>query len=131
MKADVSRFVFDPSGLRLDREKDYVAKIPSGLVSRQKLFEALKLELRLPDYFGYNWNALDECLRDLSWIKQHRVVLLHEDLPQLDAKEISIYLSVLSSGVKDWKVGEDHELVVAFPKDARKAISDIIQRGEN
>lgn len=29
-----------------------------------ELFDALASALELPDYFGRNWDALDECLRD-------------------------------------------------------------------
>jgi RNAse (barnase) inhibitor barstar len=29
-----------------------------------ELFDALTAALALPDYFGRNWDALDECLRD-------------------------------------------------------------------
>jgi RNAse (barnase) inhibitor barstar len=29
-----------------------------------ELFDALASALALPDYFGRNWDALDECLRD-------------------------------------------------------------------
>lgn len=29
-----------------------------------ELFDALAAALHLPDYFGRNWDALDECLRD-------------------------------------------------------------------
>ena len=130
MKPDVSTFVFDFSRLRLDPEKDFIAKIPSGLSDKGRLFVALERELRFP-YFGHNWDALQDCLRDLSWIKQHRVVLWHDDLPQLDASDMQQYIDVLSSCVRDWKVGEDHQLIVAFPEGMRKTIDDIIQGTEN
>ncbi|MEU2392096.1 barstar family protein [Streptomyces sp. NPDC007369] len=33
--------------------------------------------LRLPDYFGWNWNALYDCLRDLNWLPaDHRVLVI-------------------------------------------------------
>ncbi|THA81764.1 hypothetical protein E6U81_23225 [Streptomyces sp. A0592] len=33
--------------------------------------------LRLPDHFGWNWNALSDCLRDLHWLPaDHRVLIV-------------------------------------------------------
>ncbi|MGW7440641.1 barstar family protein [Streptomyces sp. NPDC054849] len=34
--------------------------------------------LRLPDYFGWNWNALSDCLRDLKWLSSDHCVLIVE-----------------------------------------------------
>ncbi|WEO94958.1 barstar family protein [Streptomyces sp. FXJ1.172] len=35
--------------------------------------------LRLPDYFGWNWNALRDCLRDLHWITATRFLVVIDD----------------------------------------------------
>ncbi|MFD7323104.1 barstar family protein [Streptomyces sp. NPDC059875] len=32
--------------------------------------------LRLPDYFGWNWNALHDCLSDLKWITAGKCILI-------------------------------------------------------
>ncbi|WP_404962080.1 barstar family protein [Streptomyces sp. 147326] len=34
--------------------------------------------LRLPDCFGWNWNALYDCLRDLAWLPADQYVLIVE-----------------------------------------------------
>lgn len=36
-----------------------------GIRTPERLFDELSRSLDLPDYFGRNWDALDECLRDL------------------------------------------------------------------
>ena len=69
----------------------------------------------MPEYFAANWDAFDECLRDLSWISEHRLVLYHRAVPlEASLKDRKIYVDVLASAVRDWKPGEAHELVVAF-----------------
>jgi Barstar (barnase inhibitor) len=33
-----------------------------------ELMDALAVGFSFPDYFGRNWDAVEECLRDLSWL---------------------------------------------------------------
>ena len=37
------------------------------LTDKDRLLTALGRVLDFPDYYGNNWDALDECLADLSW----------------------------------------------------------------
>jgi hypothetical protein len=106
-------------------QEAFVAHIPSGLRNRNALFKALSEELGFPDYFGNNWDALSECLRDLSWIHSHRVAIIHATLPALNKPDLLTYLKVLADCVQDWKPGEEHQLVVVFPQHCRDAIHDL------
>lgn len=42
----------------------------TGVRSKKGLFEALATHLKLPKYFGHNWDALADCLMDDSWAKR-------------------------------------------------------------
>jgi len=106
----------------------HVARIPSGIDGKTALFRALVPELALPDYFGANWDALEECLRDLSWIEKKTVALVHEDLPSLPGKDLLTYLSVLSEAVNDWKDGDAHALAVVFPPAAEKRVAALARQ---
>jgi hypothetical protein len=94
---------------------DHVAEVPSGLASKQSLLEALDDGLELPDYFGFNWDALDECVRDFDWIESRRIVLRHADLPAIPSDELRIYLEILADAVKSWGSDDQHSLTVVFP----------------
>jgi RNAse (barnase) inhibitor barstar len=113
--ADLSQFSFNVVTFTLDPEEDFITRVPAGLNSRELLFESLCRELQLPSYFGNNWDALSECVRDFHWIRNRRVVILHEDWPALDAKAIANYLDILLCAVKFWKSDKSHEFIVAFP----------------
>lgn len=39
----------------------------TGLRDKRALLDRCAVEFALPAYFGHNWDALQDCLRDLSW----------------------------------------------------------------
>ncbi|UQI43739.1 barstar family protein [Streptomyces sp. HU2014] len=43
------------------------------------VFEQFWNQFRFPDYFGWNWPALSDCLRDLQWIKADRYLVVIEN----------------------------------------------------
>lgn len=55
-----------------------VAELDGGsLATDAELLGAVARALRFPDYFGVNWDALDECLRDLGdWLPAAGYVLV-------------------------------------------------------
>ena len=70
--------------------------IPRGIASQRQLFEVYADKLKFPGYFGYNWNAFDECINDLSWLNRERIDIYHEDrLENLPRQDREIYLELL------------------------------------
>lgn len=47
------------------------------------LLDALAQAMQFPEYFGRNWDALDECLRDMSWLPAKGYVLFLHDARRL------------------------------------------------
>jgi RNAse (barnase) inhibitor barstar len=75
-----------------------VVWIPGTVRSKEKLFGLLSQALRFPNYFGSNWDALEECLRDLSWLPEYAsIMLVHEGLPFGAGENRQIYLEILQS----------------------------------
>jgi hypothetical protein len=105
---------------------DYVADIPAGLTSTQSLLQVLYNALELPGYFGFNWNALSDCLRDFHWLKQHRVVLRHADLPAIPVTDLRTYVEVLTEAEGSWCPGEEHSLRVVFPTATQKDVARLM-----
>jgi RNAse (barnase) inhibitor barstar len=83
--------------------------------SVEDLFNELYNKLPLPSYFGYNWNALDECLSDLHWIKEKRLIILHEEKLNIPQSDLDVYLDVLKVAVENWTNNNIHELIVFIP----------------
>lgn len=61
---------------------------------------AIAAALAFPDWFGQNWDALEDCLQDLSWRKAAgRVLLLEGAVP---GDELGILVDVLRSSAEFW-----------------------------
>lgn len=102
-------------------------RIPAGIETKKQLLDALDANLGFPEHFGGNWDALWDCICDLSWIEPVQVVIIHEDLPMItDRPSLKKYLSMLLDAVAAWKRRREHELVVVFPEQAEAAIRELL-----
>jgi hypothetical protein len=72
---------FYPSGSSPSASESYVARVPQGITDKEKLLKCIAAGLNFPDYFGCNWDALDECLADLSWLQTRKLYIWHDDIP--------------------------------------------------
>jgi hypothetical protein len=98
-----------------------VVRLSERIRRKHELLGLLRKQLRFPGYFGGNWDALHDCLRDLSWLKEvPRVVLLHESWPfAADSRQRAIWIELLQSLTQDPPPGTPVVLVVAPPLPTR------------
>lgn len=131
-------FEYADSPQSIHEQEGFVLRVPTGICLKADLISALASAGRFPDYFGGNWDALLDCLRDLSWIGNRKVVILHSDVPLSDSpSECRTYLEILQTALADWsgtgRLGAtepppewpyvEHELRIVFPTEARAAIA--------
>jgi hypothetical protein len=113
---------FDFSGAPVPTDA-LVVTIPAGIRRKRALLGILARELYFPGYFGWNWDALSDCLRDFHWLTPRTVVLQHRDVPFAPGTPMrATYLEILREAAASWKEGETHRLIVTFPTSARAEV---------
>ncbi len=73
------------------------------------LFAEFARVLDFPDYFGHNWDALEECLADLEWLPARGYVLLLTEAEQVlpdDEEDYATFLEVMSDAGEAWGSGQ-------------------------
>jgi len=106
------------------------ARVPQGMNGKLPLIESLRSALSFPDYCGSNWDALEECIRDLSWLPAGTVVLVHQDLPLRNhPAALRTYLSILHDAVAKWRDATERQFVVVFPADAKDLVKQALAHG--
>lgn len=121
-------FFFGPPGT-LPGDTAFVADLTASIRSKQKLLRTLADELRLPDYFGHNWDALEECLRDLSWLPEGNVQIRHRDIPlSPGSQDQRSYLHVLQSVAAFWAKSGSRLLVCQFPAEVQGEVLSQLAR---
>ncbi len=102
------------------RRPESTIKLPAGfhLVllrgSKCKTVSALLAEFAkafdFPEYFGHNWDALEECLTDLEWLPAKGYVVLLSDaelvLTKAEADEWATLVEVLNDAGEAWGTGQ-------------------------
>lgn len=90
--------------------------------NKEELLRRLAVSLQLPATFGYNWDALADCLRDFGWMPAWGYVLLFEhadELRQSAEVDYDILLGILDDAAT---FGSDHDMpwfaFIALPDSA-------------
>ena len=103
-----------PSGLYRSRHPEaivdaararglFVARVALGRgADKAQLLAKLAAALQFPDWFGHNWDALEECLTDLDWIAAPGVCMVVEGTHWLDARELDAFCEVLTHVAAAW-----------------------------
>jgi RNAse (barnase) inhibitor barstar len=101
-----------------------VARITSEIAGKRQLLESLSRQLSFPEYFGQNWDALEESLQDLLPNQGRAIALIHEAIPaQLSPTELKIYLEVLQRVMTQRKKEGEPSLRVFFHNNDRARVT--------
>jgi RNAse (barnase) inhibitor barstar len=113
-----------------DQPKNAVVlvRVAENVTSKKVLFATFARSLNFPDYFGGNWDAFEECLRDLSWLPSGLVLVKHVDVPLInDIQDVKIYLAILRDAADRWSKSGDHQLSIVFASQCRDQLSWLLR----
>ena len=71
-----------------------------GAAGKEQVLERIAASLAFPQWFGANWDALEDCLTDLSWREARGHVLLIEG--SMPGDVLGILIDVLASSAEFW-----------------------------
>jgi len=75
----------------------------SKISSKTDLLETIGKALSFPDYYGRNWDALSECLRDFDEGKGWLIIFDHADtLLALPRQDLTTLEAILSDAANFW-----------------------------
>jgi len=89
-------------------ERSLAVRVVRGnkMLRRDCLFNEFSAAYQFPDYFGENWDALEECLADIEWLPAKGYVLFvantTEVLSQEQNEQFEIFAKVLSRTCEEW-----------------------------
>ncbi len=108
---------------RIDGKGMLVVEVPAGISDKKDLFDFYAKEFRFPDWFGRNWDALFDCMKDITMQSYARIMIRHKDVPFADASndreaylKVLLFVEVLHNG----------GLVVAFPDETLCEVDDML-----
>jgi len=138
--ADRLRDASSSGSYRVDAEDDVVstarsvgvvaARVPlEGAGTKPELLRRLAGALGFPDWFGANWDALEDCLTDLSWRPAEGYLVLLEGvsaLEDLGSEDKEMFLDILRASARFW-AGQGTPFFAVFVDPGRQlALPDLL-----
>lgn len=78
----------------------------SKVTDKEGFLDAIGKALSFPDWFGHNWDALADCLTDLSWMPADGYVIVLDNADAFAAAspaDFATALSILQDAADSWR----------------------------
>ena len=99
----------------------------SAARDKDGLLKAMASCLAFPGWFGGNWDALEDCLADLSWLGSSGHVLLIQEFQGIGGDDLGILADVLASSAEAWAARGRPFFAVFVDPSRRLAWPDLFQ----
>lgn len=98
-----------------------------GAAGKPALLRSIAASLGFPDWFGDNWDALEDCLTDLSWREADGHVLAVEGFQFLPAGDLGVLIDVLIAAAEFWPHRGKPFFAVFIDPERRLLVADLYQ----
>ena len=128
MRVPVIIFGDGPSDVALG--DSVVVEMPVAGTTKDGFLADVRDVLKLPGYYGENWDALHECLSLVDPYPCRFLILWHAALPEWQERDVIIYLAILvSARHRQREIGADRcELVFAFSSRLKNRVISLIAK---
>jgi len=92
-----------------------------GAATKAELLQRMAQALKFPDWFGGNWDALEDCLTEVHGY------LLFSDYQAVAADDLGVLLDVLASIAEYWAEQGEPFFAVFVDPDGRLGIDDLFR----
>lgn len=85
---------------------DYTSINLKQILDKSSFLKTVAAALKFPSYFGMNWDALNDCLTDLSWKKAAGFVIIFVNSKSVSenmAADFKTIKSILEASAEYWK----------------------------
>jgi RNAse (barnase) inhibitor barstar len=104
------------------------ARIPlQDVTQKTALLRRIAAKLSFPAWFGENWDALEDCLTDLSWREAQGHVLVFEGFQFLPADDLGVLIDVMISAAEFWAGRGKPFFAVFIDPDRMLMLADLYQ----
>jgi RNAse (barnase) inhibitor barstar len=98
----------------------------AGCSEKREFLDRVSRALEFPDWFGHNWDALFDCLTDLSWRPAPGYVLVFEHVAEfrdIQPEAFDTALAILSESAAAWQErGVPFRVFVSIPAERSRAL---------
>jgi RNAse (barnase) inhibitor barstar len=123
----MSKFTFIESPQNYLCDNSLIIKMSETFCNKDDIIHDFSEKLAFPTSFGNNWDALYDCLCDLHWISEEKIIIIYNYVPFLEKNEAKIILSIFYDVLNTWKNAGIERITFVFPIKQKNEIENVLQ----